>query len=72
MIPIINVSMLAVAKALILFALFLYIIFAFVVVRQVKMMTDTIEVGIEFAIRLLSYIHLAFSIFVFFLALITL
>lgn len=56
--------------ALILLAL--YLVFALVVVRQTKLMTSTLNLGFETPIRILSYIHLGFAVFVFLTALIIL
>ena len=72
MIPILEISIWLVAKVFVLIAFFLYIIFSVVVVRQVELMTSTLEVGFETQLKLLSYLHLAFAVFVFFAALIIL
>lgn len=61
-----------VAKVLALIGIGVYIVFAYVVVRQVKIMTDTIEVGYENLFKIFSYFHLLFSISVFLYALISL
>lgn len=42
----------------------MYMIFALVIVRQVKMMTDTLQLGFEGPAKLLSYAHLIFAAFV--------
>jgi hypothetical protein len=55
-----------------MFALSLYLIFALVIIRQVALMTQTLDVGFEVPIKLLTYIHLGFAIVVFILALIIL
>ncbi|OGM32700.1 hypothetical protein A2803_01445 [Candidatus Woesebacteria bacterium RIFCSPHIGHO2_01_FULL_44_21] len=39
-----------------------YIIFAFVIVRQVNKMTETLEVGLESVLRAVAILHLLFSI----------
>lgn len=49
-----------------------YIIFAFVIVKQVGKMTETLEVGMEGILKLLSYLHLLFSIMAFAFAFIVL
>jgi hypothetical protein len=56
-------------KISVLIILSLYIIFAFVITRQVKVMTSTLALGFEFFVKLLSYFHLIFAIFVFLVAL---
>lgn len=72
LIPFINLSIWAVAKIFVALALALYVIFGLVVVRQVQLMTDTLEVGFEMFVRMLAIGHLVFSIVVFILALIIL
>ena len=61
-----------IVKLAVLFALVIYIVFAFVIMKQVKLMTDTLELGQENLIRALSYAHLMFSIGVFLFALVIL
>ena len=63
-IPIIGISIWFIAKIFVLFALSLYLVFALVVVRQVKLMIDTIEVGFALPVRILSYVHLVFAVLV--------
>lgn len=65
----IDISVLGIAKAFVLFALGLYIIFALVITRQVGLMTRTIEVGMEFLIKLIAWAHFVFAVFVFLTAL---
>lgn len=71
-IPLLNISVWLVVKIFTLIALALYNVFAIVIVRQVKLMTDALEVGFEALVKLLSYAHLAFAILVFILALVIL
>lgn len=59
-------------KALALVVLGMYLVFAFVITRQVKIMTDTLHLGFEAPAKALSYFHLAFAILVFLAALIIL
>lgn len=61
-----------IAKFFVLFGLAIYLIFALVIVRQVQLMIDTVKVGFEFLVKLLSYLHLLFAILVFLFALIIL
>lgn len=63
-IPLLGISIWFVAKIFAIFGLFIYLVFALVVVRQVKLMTDTLEVGFEFPIRILAYAHLIFAFLV--------
>lgn len=70
--PIVGVSVWLIAKVLVLIALAIYGIFAFVVLRQIQLMTDTLEVGFEAPIRMLGISHLALSLVIFVLALVIL
>lgn len=49
-----------------------YVFFSFVVVRQVNIMTETLEVGFENPVRIIALIHFLISIAVFLLAIIIL
>lgn len=60
------------AKILFLLAFLIYMIFAGVVVRQVYLMTNTLQVGFEVPIRSLAWAHLFVAIGVFLLAFVTL
>lgn len=59
-------------KALSLVLLGMYLVFSLVVVRQVKLMTDTLQLGFEGLAKTLAYVHLAFAVLVFLSALIIL
>lgn len=59
-----GISIWGIAKFFAIFALILYIVFALVVVRQIRLMTDTLEVGFESPIKLLGYLHLGVAILV--------
>jgi len=59
-------------KALALVILGMYLVFAFVVIRQVKLMTNTLHLGFETPAKTLSYLHLAFAVLVFLTALVIL
>lgn len=59
-------------KSFALVLLGMYIIFSLVVVRQVKMMTDTLQLGFEDLAKFMTYAHLAFAILVFLFAIIIL
>lgn len=70
--PFVGVSIWLIAKIFVLIALTIYIIFALVVVKQVNLMTETLEVEIESIIRLISYLHLFAAIGIFILAILIL
>ena len=65
-------ALLPILKIAFLISLILYNAFSVVMVRQVNLMTETLELGHERAIRYLSFVHLAISIGVFLLALVIL
>jgi len=56
-------------KILFLAALFIYVAFAVIVVRQVKLMSQTLNGVLDLPLRLISWIHLLVAITVFLLAL---
>ena len=60
--------LLAVKIGVIIFLL-LYIVFAGVVIRQVRVMTETLSLGFERPIKLLAFFHFIFSLVVLVLAL---
>jgi len=65
-------SLVALLKVAALVLLGIYLVFALVVVKQVRLMTDTLQLGFETAVKMLSYFHLAFAVFVFLAALVIL
>lgn len=69
---ILNIQVLSIIKVGALILLGMYLIFSLVVVRQVKLMTDTLQLGFESFIKLLAYAHLIFAVLVFFAALVIL
>lgn len=72
MITTVGLSIWSIVKILIFVFLLIYIVFAFVVVKQVKSMTVTLEVGFEKQLKLLSLLHLLFAIAVLVFAIIIL
>lgn len=67
-----EMSLLPFVKIAVAIGFFLYIAFAVVVVRQVNLMTATLELGHERVIKYLSLIHLVFAIASFVLTLLIL
>lgn len=61
-------SVWSVIKVFILIFLGIYIIFAFVIVRQVQLMTTTLVIGFEKQLKTLSFFHLLFAFGVLFFA----
>lgn len=70
--PIFGISIWLVVKVAALILLGMYLVFSLVVVRQIKLLTDTLSLGFEAPIIMLGYIHLAFAVLVFLAALIVL
>jgi len=59
-------------KILTLLGIAVYVVFSGVMVRQERLMGDVLEESFEPILRMLTYIHLALSIAVFFLAVVIL
>lgn len=57
-----------IAKIAVLICILLYIVFAVVIIRQVRLMTETLEVGFEKPIKLVALVHLISSLALFILA----
>lgn len=72
MIPLVGITVWSILKVFILIFMVLYMIFALVVVRQVQLMTDTLEVGFEKQLRFMSFVHLLFAVAVFLFSIIIL
>lgn len=70
--PIFGISVWLVVKIAALILLGMYLVFALVIVKQIKIMTNTLVLGFEAPIIMLGYIHLAFAVLVFLAALIIL
>jgi hypothetical protein len=45
-------------KIFILMALLVYLVFSILVLRQVKIMTETFKTGFELPLRIISWVHL--------------
>lgn len=69
---IINFNFWIIIKILAIIVLGIYVIFAFVIKKQVKVMTDTLTLGFESIAKFLSLVHLVFAITVFVTAIIVL
>jgi len=69
---ILNISAFTIFKLFILLALLIYFVFAVLVVRQVKIMTDTFQTGFEWPLRLVSWLHLGLVILIFIIAILIL
>lgn len=59
------ITLLLIGKIFALLALGIYIVFALVIIRQVKLMTATIQTGFEGFIKFIAWVHLLFAVLVF-------
>lgn len=50
------------AKIAVVFGFVIYAIFAFVVVRQVSLMTKTLQLGLEPTLKVFAYLHFFFAL----------
>ena len=71
-IPILNISIWSIVKGFVIFGMCLYLVFSLVVVRQVQLMTKTLEIGFEWPIKVLSFVHFLFAVAVLLFAIIIL
>ncbi len=67
-----GITIWSVLKILIIIVLALYIIFSLVLIKQVQMMTKTLEIGFERELMILSFIHFLFAVSVLIFAVIIL
>lgn len=67
-----NFQLLDLVKILFLLAIGVYSIFALVLIKQVSIMTSTLEIGFEVILKIVSYLHFIGAILVFLFALTTL
>jgi len=66
---ILNFNIWSIGKIFVLIGLAVYIVFAFIVVRQVKLMTEVVSGILTNLLRFISWIFFLFSVSVFVLAL---
>jgi len=69
---IVNINVWLVVKIFVLIALGLYIIFGFIIVREVDLMNKTLKGVFNLPIKIIACLHLIFSVFIFILAMIVL
>jgi hypothetical protein len=55
-----------------LIALFIYFLFSFIIIRQIHLMTQTLNGSMDSYIKTIGYLNLAFSIIIFIVGLIVL
>ena len=61
-----------VAKIMVLFALTVYIVLAFLIMREVDLMSKTVKTNFNFILKIIGLGHFVFSLVVFYLALVIL
>lgn len=71
-IPLLGISLWLIAKIFVLFGLAIYLVFALVMIKQVKLMTSTLALTVDKYVTFLTYAHLVFAVLVFILALLIL
>lgn len=67
-IPELGQSLILIIRIAIIVFTFLYVLFAAAVIKQVKVMIETLEVGFETPVKIMSFGHFVFSIVVFLLS----
>ncbi len=55
-------SIWSIVKVLVIILLAIYIVFSYVIVRQVQLMTDTLVIGFEKQLKFLAFLHFLFAI----------
>lgn len=57
-----GITIWSVLKILIIILLAIYIVFSYVIIRQVQLMTDTLVIGFESQLKFLAFIHFLFAV----------
>lgn len=68
-IPILGISVWFAVKMFVLLFLAIYIVFALVVIRQIALMSGTLDMGLNLPIRFIGWGHFLFAVGVFVIAL---
>jgi hypothetical protein len=68
-IPVLGISVWLVSKIFVLLFLAIYIVFALVVIRQIKLMLHTLDIGFNLVIRFIGWAHFLFAVGIFLIAL---
>lgn len=63
-----NVDLWIIVKAMFVIGMFLYLVFSFIVVRQVGHMTKTLQVGFETPLRIFAIAHFVAAVLLLVLA----
>jgi hypothetical protein len=62
MIPIIDISTWQIVKWFLVFGEVIYLVFAYVIVKQVRVMLETLDIGFSYPVRLVAYLHFLFAL----------
>lgn len=57
-----SITIWSVLKILIVILLAIYIVFSYVIIRQVQLMTDTLVIGFETQLKFLALVHFLFAV----------
>ncbi|MFZ3301492.1 MAG: DUF5657 family protein [Microgenomates group bacterium] len=57
-----SITIWSVLKILIIIVLAIYIVFSYVIIRQVQLMTDTLVIGFEKQLKFLAFVHFLFAV----------
>lgn len=71
-IPLVGISVWLAVKIFILLFLAIYIVFALVVIRQIKLMSETLDMGLNLPIRFIGWGHFLFAVGIFVIAILIL
>ena len=64
-----GISIWLVVKVFVLLVLVMYIVFSLVVIRQIKLMLETVDMGLNLLIRFIGWGHFLFAVGIFVIAL---
>lgn len=60
--PIVNIPTWEIVKWFLVFGEIIYLIFSFVVVKQIRVMIETLDIGFSSPVRLIGYAHFLFAL----------
>lgn len=69
---ILNIQIWQIVKLLVCLTLLFYTVFAFVIIRQVHLMTDTVKLSLEWLLKTVAFVHFIGAIFVLLIAILIL
>lgn len=72
MIPLVGISVWLTVKIFILLFLGIYLVFALVVIRQIVLMSETLDMGLNLPIKFIGWAHFLFAVGIFVIAILIL